>query len=376
MVLYACELLVGPQKELERRVISSVVVGGSCESNGGPKVTEDNADAEDGVASDAEGMDVDAVPRGECEEEAPVAENAAAVDEAAVASEAGVVLPIDTETALATSKFLDQLGEFLRGEFFDGLRHRVLKYLTDMQAQQQRELPGGIDRLRQTPAAAMADSESSGDDEGAEESTRRAEIRRRHAEQKWSFPDVPGRRIPPGPVDLEFTKALIQVFELEENMTDQVAALRERMCQKMKVSCFSSDAVFEYPCFPIILRHVPCPWCSRAENVDVTSHLFKGPGLWVCTSCGKFYEKETMEARLVALVENVVQAWQAQEITCQRCRRLKGSRMLNFCECFGRFQTRFKKEDFLLVLRIMRSLVEPHNLEWLGQTLDAYECIR
>merc|ERR1719327_1180022 len=75
MVLYACELLVGPQKELERRVISSVVVGGSCESNGGPKVTEDNADAEDGVPSDAEGMDVDAVPRGECEEEAPVAEN-------------------------------------------------------------------------------------------------------------------------------------------------------------------------------------------------------------------------------------------------------------------------------------------------------------
>ncbi|CAK0862583.1 unnamed protein product [Prorocentrum cordatum] len=112
------------------------------------------------------------------------------------------------------------------------------------------------------------------------------------------------------------------------------------------------------------------PWCSVASPVDVTSHHAKGPGLWVCPSCDHLYDKEAIQSRLVGLLESVVQAWQSQEISCKKCKRLKPSRMQTHCECFGRFEVNFTEEDFELVLHVLRSLCAPHDLPSLQEALD------
>lgn len=192
-------------------------------------------------------------------------------------------------------------------------------------------------------------------------------------EQKWAFPDIPGRLAPPGGIDFEFMRTLVQIFQLEDVLSDQVVALRDRVCQKLKKSSFASGIAFESPCFPLILRDVVCPGCGMASHVDVTSHPTRGPGLWVCMQCRRLYDKEVMQALLVSLLENIVQSWQAQEVTCKKCRSLRTAKLQQFCDCFGRFQLRFQQDDFRLVLRILRSLVVPHDLRWLGEMLDFQE---
>jgi len=222
--------------------------------------------------------------------------------------------------------------------------------------------------------ASSSDSEA---EDGTKESglgreARKAEQRRLHLEQKWSYPAVAGRRTPPGAVDFEFMRTLIQILGLEDCLADQVLALRDRICQKIRVSSFGRGVSFDNPCFPLILRNVVCPSCSVASPVDVTAHQTRGPGLWVCPSCDRLYDKEAVQARLVGLLECVVQAWQSQEISCKKCRRLKTSMIQSHCDCFGRFEVRFSEADFQLVIHVLRSLTQPHELPSLQEALDLW----
>lgn len=261
----------------------------------------------------------------------------------------------------------------MRGDFFPDLRRRILHYIDELQAQQQRELPGGLpgDSL---PGDAPGDSDESDDDpDGPGAAARKAERMRRHLEQKWSFPILPGRRAPPGALDFEFMRALVQVLQLEDCLQEEILTLRERICQKLKMSSFTAGIGFENPCFPLILRDVACPWCCTSSHLDVTSHPSSKPGHWICLHCNKAYDKDAVQARLVDLLETVVQAWQSQEISCRKCKSMRTTLLQGNCECFGVFQARFKVSDSTLVLRILRSLVLPHELQWLGEMLDLYE---
>jgi len=361
LILYASELLLAPQKELGREYAAAA-----------------------GEAADAgHAMDVDCDARGsgdEGEEDEDEDPHAGAAAEKAE-GEGGAVMA-GGEVAKAGSEALEQLSVFIKETFFGDIRRRILKYLDDIQVQQQREIPKGLaETTRDTrdDDEGGSDSDEDGecvdpDDPVAQE--RKAERLRRHLEQKWSFPDVPGRRAAPDSVELEFMRALITIFTLEDTLTDEVHRLRERMCQKLRMSSFgSASSTFESPCFPLILRDVACPWCCVASHVDVTSHPSRGPGLWVCHNCERLYDKDAVQARLVDMLENVAQAWQSQEIHCKKCRRLRTAHLQTFCECFGRFEVRFKAADFRMVLQVLRSLVVPHDLPWLGEMVRHYDRI-
>merc|ERR1712086_807238 len=125
-------------------------------------------------------------------------------------------------------------------------------------------------------------------------------------------------------------RSLIQIFELEDWLKEETMALRDRLCQKLGLSNFTSVS-FKNPCFPMLLRDLPCPWCCVASHVDVTSHPSRGPGLWVCLHCDRLYDKDAVQARLVSTFESIVQAWQSQEITCLKCRRLNTTQIQTFC---------------------------------------------
>jgi hypothetical protein len=308
------------------------------------------------------------------EDEADKAEVAGEAAEVAEAVKASHAEADSSDTSAQTSKVLEEIRTFVQDVFFEELRRRILRYLDELQVQQQREreLGGSSSAAAIAEGLLASDSEDeAGDDD--EREARRTERLRKHLEQKWSFPDIPGRRAPPASVDFEFMRAIIQILMLEECILDQVQALRDRMCQKLRVSSFQHGLGFESPCFPLILRDVTCQWCYVASHVDVMSHVTKGPGLWVCTHCNRNYDKDAMQARLVELLQNIVQAWQSQEIICIKCQGFRTAHIQNFCDCFGRFQVKFNAADFRLVLRVMRSLTGPHDLPWLNEMLDLNE---
>jgi len=365
--LYAGELLIGPQRELQRQLFGPApgAAAGVDEDMAGDAACA--AEADDDV--ECKGMDVDA--DGDEEEEGDC-EKAVAAEPVVPAEEPGIAAPANPGPKDAT--VLADLDKFIKGDFWETLRRRVLHYLDEIQEQQARECPGGIAVAPLLmPRAARHGDESSGEEEDEEEREREKDDLRQHVQQKWSFPEISGRCLPAGTVHFEFMRTLIQIFQLEEVVADQVTALRDRMCQKIRVSNFSRTLTFESPRYPIVLRDVSCPWCCSASNVDVTAHLSRGPGLWVCVHCNHHYDKEGMQAALVAHLENAVQAWQSQEITCIKCKSLRTSKMQKFCHCFGKFQARFDEKDFRLLLGMVRTLVVPHDLTWLGECLDMYE---
>mmetsp|Transcript_52973 Transcript_52973/g.93039 ORF Transcript_52973/g.93039 Transcript_52973/m.93039 type:complete len:977 (+) Transcript_52973:45-2975(+) len=368
LVLYAGELLVRPQRELHSLIIKSMPADMEAEKELPEKAdcAEDGdacADDDDARSQAGDCMDVD----GEAEAEGPAA---AAAADAAAATGGAEAAPEGASSLKSAESLLDELCEYILGDFFEDLRRRILHYIGELQVQQQREMPSGVDSWRQDSTLKATDSDASDDED---DEVKREERLRRHLEQKWSFPVIPGRRAPPGALDFEFMRALVQVLQLEECLGDQILALRDRICQKLHISNFMKGMGFENPCFPLILRDVDCPCCSMSSHIDVTSHLTNGPGIWICLHCGRPYDKEGIQARLVDLLETVLQSWQSQEVTCNRCKRLRTSQLQGVCECFGRFSLRFKLADFQLVLKIMRSLVAPHDLRWLGEMLDIYE---
>eukprot|EP00930_Biecheleria_cincta_P017416 TRINITY_DN1385_c0_g1_i1.p1 TRINITY_DN1385_c0_g1~~TRINITY_DN1385_c0_g1_i1.p1 ORF type:complete len:2608 (-),score=472.89 TRINITY_DN1385_c0_g1_i1:198-7172(-) len=397
LLLYAGDLLLGPQRELGRRFgafaesrlpheVTTAAAAAAAEmevdADEKPAVgcmdgVDDNDDDDDepDAEKDVE-MAADAQAEGETSE--------AAADAAAAAAAAATAAKEDEggaqESAQKAAKVLEEVREYVRDVFFEDLRRRVLKYIDDLQTQHQNEMSGNFGGTELLDAF-NSDSESEDEEEtnrGEDSVNEAAQARKQqrikqHLEEKWSFPEIPGRMSPPAAVEFEFMKALISILMLDEVVIDQVEALRDRMCQKLKMSSFLHGLSFESPCFPLILRNVTCPWCCVASHVDVTSHPANAPGLWVCQNCNKYYDKDAMQARLVDLLHSIVQAWQSQEVVCKKCKGLRTAKMQNFCECFGRYQLRFTDKDFRLVVKVLGTLTGPHDLPWLRQTIDLYK---
>jgi len=368
--LYAADLLSGPQKELERRFVNAALsadLGDDTMMEAAPQEEEADRCSNNGDEHGDEDVGMDPA-----EAQPPAGgESKEAVDTA--------IPPADGETVKHNAQAMEEIKSFIEGSWFHELRLRVLRYFDELQRQQAEEQPDtkeGPDTLDDwsDPDESADEYEDADGHERKETAAERKQRRvRQHLLEKWSFPKVPGRRQPPGPVDLEFMKALIQIFQLEDYLTDQVYALRDRLCQKMKMSSFGKGITYESPNFPIIVRDAICPRCCVACNVDVTSHPYKGPGLWTCLNCKSHYEKDVMEAQLVGIMNSLVEAWQAQEVRCTSCYRIRTCKLQTFCECYGVFKLRYSADDFRLIFRILQSLVGPHDLQWLGQVLSMYE---
>jgi len=383
LLLYAGDLLLSPQSELGRRHGTSTVanvceeVAEELEADQQDQDMDDEAEAGDQCMG-AEEDDGEGIPKcnDDAGDEGPGSEAAAA---AAAAATAAATADGGADSATKNAQAFEDLRNWVTTDFFADLRRRVLNYIDEMQAQQQQEASNLTDdsKKQHQRLSAMADdaSESSEDEDeerGPTAEARKAERLRRHLEQKWSFPDMPGRRFPPESVELEFMRSLIQIFELEDWLKEETSGLRDRMCKKLGLSNFTS-VTFKNPCFPMLLRDLSCPWCCVASHVDVTSHPSRGPGLWVCLHCDRLYDKDAVQAQLVSTFESIVQAWQSQEITCMKCKRLNTTQIQTFCSCFGRFRVRFDVADFRLLFRVLKSLVLPHDLPWLGEVLDMHE---
>eukprot|EP00439_Symbiodinium_sp_Y106_P068376 s372_g11.t1 len=355
---FASNLLLEPQKRLGERL---GLLDNDNSSEAPPEVPmeETELDAKDPTAMD----DDDDEEQGECAQQRDVDMEPAEPSKEEQESS-------DKQTAQA----LEDLTTWIKEVWFEEQRGAMLTYVAELQMKRQKDLQRDTEDLAGGEDSEEEDEPDLGNDsEDPHAATiRRQERLRRRIEQRWAFPDVPGRRAPPGAIDFEALRAIIQVYKLEDSILDQVEQLRDLMCQKLRVSSFQQGLDFEKPCFPLILRDVTCDRCCVARHLDVTSHPHRAPGLWVCENCNGVYNKDGMEARLVDLFHSTIQAWHSQEIKCSKCRRLRTCQMQDFCECFGRWQVNFKESDFRLIIQILRSLTGPHSLHWLRETLESH----
>eukprot|EP00434_Breviolum_minutum_P026032 symbB.v1.2.023011.t1/scaffold2079.1/size90222/4 len=365
---FAANLLLEPQQMLGRR--SGLFTEEEVNANFKAANMAD-MEVDEGNEKDQDDLDGD-----ERDEEMQDAEMPEAEDVADAVQEKSKPLG-EKEVDQQTAKNLEELREWIKTTWFQETRKQMIDYVSDLQARRLKELSQELRDLDLLPG-----EESEAEDDiipgrDAEDphaiAIRRQQRLRQQLEKKWSFPDIPGRRGAPGAIDIECMRAIIQIYKLDDSLSDEVDHLRDAMCEIVRVSSFQHGLDFDSPAFPLILRDVSCQRCCEASHVDVTSHPTRGPGLWVCTRCDQSYDKDAMQARLVDLLHSIIQAWQSQEVVCKKCRGLRSAQMQQFCECFGRFEESFKVTEFHQLMQVLRSLTEPHDLPWLRESLDFYE---
>merc|ERR1711966_50085 len=100
--------------------------------------------------------------------------------------------------------------------------------------------------------------------------------------------------------------------------------MRKDLLLLLKEKEFAPRSEYRSGQYPVEVA-VTCsaPACWMVEVINVTTHLHNGPGLWVCRSCAHEYGRKYVEGLLVEHVDALIAAWQAQDLTCVKCKATK-----------------------------------------------------
>ena len=299
---------------------------------------------------------------------------------------------------LSNSQTLDRIPHIIKTVVVPGIRKRLYDFVIDVEAKRQEDLillnaerEELVKLQKRQNGDMMIDDEDSMDDDSIVDSDQddseegklvRLKERIKDLTDKWAFPAPPGAHsgaslIPLNPA-VEFVKYLCEVLLLERSdqaIQGSLEALRSDLLWILKVKPFSPESAFVSPRIQVpgcLLPDVFCDKCTQVTSIDIVTHPHRAPGVWICGTCGKDFDREGIEARLVDVVEKVVSAWQSQQLVCERCKRAKYTKCGRFCECSGRFITKFDRATAVDTLHCLRSVAIPHNLAWLNEVVQRY----
>lgn len=105
------------------------------------------------------------------------------------------------------------------------------------------------------------------------------------------------------------------------------------------------------------LPNVACSNCDDYRDLDIRSD----PALltekqWSCPDpqCGKIYDGEQMENRLVQIVRQSEKMYQIQDLLCNQ---VKAAHLTEQCECAGSFRCKESGSDFLKRMEVFLDII-------------------
>lgn len=262
------------------------------------------------------------------------------------------------------------------------IRKKLYSFISDVEAKRQGDLVV-INAALDDDLSEDEEAVNSQDSDFEDPPEVRRKRRINELRSKWEFPSIPGVVLPAATAGLspavEFAKYIWEMISLERidaRAIEDIAAMRNDLLRFFKVSPFGKAAEFENPIrnsHACRIPNVPCSRCGETStSVDIVSGPFQGPGLWECTLCGGVFDRDMMEARLVAQVQTVVKGWQTQTLRCEKCKSAK-SRLINkYCDCSGKYQTRIDTATAADAIRTIESVAMAHNLHWLEDTCSFF----
>jgi len=182
---------------------------------------------------------------------------------------------------------------------------------------------------------------------------------------------------------LEYVKMVCHVLSLDPIVTSEVARLKANLLRLVGVHEFAPEAQFVNPCLSYVLPDVICSHCGWGRDVDlcrdrfVTGHHLDDNLEWLCAHCNTpyvahthrhtppsfadrvvraspshdgihvcRYGRDSIEQRLVGIVQRASVGFQTQDLVCSRCRSVKADLMALYCDCSGQFKTEFSAAAF------------------------------
>ncbi|KAF9330439.1 DNA polymerase epsilon catalytic subunit [Podila minutissima] len=194
----------------------------------------------------------------------------------------------------------------------------------------------------------------------------------------FAFPRQPGSHLVLHNPALELIKSIAAVFGIDTTIEREVRVLRKNLLDLIEIREFSPESLFTNPCESFVLRGVICSYCNYCQDLDFCRdpHLLpkikKDTGeivlsAWKCQECKEEYDREAIEESMVAIVEQMVNQYQMQDLKCVKCRRVKADHLGEWCECSGRFVTVLGRNEYLRKLKVFENISEFYGLALLKE---------
>ncbi|KAJ1679728.1 DNA polymerase epsilon catalytic subunit, partial [Spiromyces aspiralis] len=197
------------------------------------------------------------------------------------------------------------------------------------------------------------------------------------------FPPLPGiiPELHTGDAALEFVKAVVAVLSLESDAEFHVRILRRNLLSLLNVGEFSQMAFFQNPCQRLVLPQVVCDYCNYCRDVDFCQDAdlsrpsatkggenCGGSQVWSCVCCGQPYNRTVIEERLVQIAQQLVLAFQLQDLKCLKCRMVKQDNLNRHCQhCSGEFANQVPRSAMVRKLRIFASVAKYFRMPILNE---------
>ncbi|CRG85659.1 DNA polymerase epsilon subunit 1 [Talaromyces islandicus] len=196
----------------------------------------------------------------------------------------------------------------------------------------------------------------------------------------YIFPILPGAIADPNeenrnPV-LELVKSLMQILSLSKTTTLETRLLRRELLALFEVREFSKEGRFENPSASLKLAELTCSGCCLIRDLDLCrdedilpdASVDGGKGAlktWKCPFCQTEYDRLAQEEKLIGEIHGMVVAWQAQDLKCSKCSKLKVSVLMEHCSCSGEWTATLKRDEMIKNLHVMSSVAKFHDLKLL-----------
>jgi DNA polymerase epsilon subunit 1 len=192
---------------------------------------------------------------------------------------------------------------------------------------------------------------------------------------KDSFPVLPGARWNSTSPPLEFIKSVAAVLELDQDVQQEVQALRRGLLAQIGVAEYSKAAEWTNPCASFILSDLFCVECHESRDVNLCElPPLEGNSVpkrhWACSECGTMYDPEVIEDRLIDIAKRNALRYQLQDVRCSKTNRVATRALSKQSQTSSELKLDIGREETVSQLELLRHLAQHHELDWLEDTID------
>ena len=191
-----------------------------------------------------------------------------------------------------------------------------------------------------------------------------------------SFPKLPGSHLDLYSPVVEFVKNVLRVLELDKDVDTEVQIIKKSLFAQIGIEEYSPEAKWKNPCSSFILPDVFCVECQESRDIDLSvlpsidEDNDEAMKCWVCEDCNTAYDIESIESRLVDMIEKKCIRYQLQDLR-SRSNGLVSRKVLSHQSSDAKdLDGDISYEDVRSQLLILNNLASFYELEWLFDTTE------
>jgi len=156
---------------------------------------------------------------------------------------------------------------------------------------------------------------------------KRENERKKKEQKRWEFPQRLSSYNEYSQHDVEYAKFVCQhIFGVDEAFHEVATSLLKNLFLKLKAREFSdSVSTSPEPSLVFVLPDVICNSCLTSKDVDICRDPAINDGNWACSFCQEPLNRDSIEKRLLDVLNRRLVSHHMQDLACKKCKMVKNT---------------------------------------------------